>query len=113
MIRLFRSSPISHFFPNHPLVLNISQLREDERLEFRYDTHNNLVAIQKIKLCLFQEQMEATAETDIEPNISGRVFYNGASWKATVDTNVKIVTGQKVLVKARHNLTLLVIPAAY
>lgn len=112
MMRLFRSFPISHFFPNHPLVLNISQLREDERIEFKYDIHHNLIAIQKIKLSLLEEKIEATAETDIEPNSPGRVFYNGSSWKAIVDGNMKVVTGQKVVVKARHNLTLFVIPLA-
>ena len=111
MIKQFGFSPLRHVLPDRPLVLNVSQLREDERLEFKYDSHNNLVAIQKVKLSLFREQMEGTAETDIEPTVCGRVFYGGSSWKAVVDEDVKILAGQKVLVTARQNLTLLVVPA--
>ena len=41
------------------LTVDASRLREDERLEFKYDQHKNLISIQKIKLSLFREPMEA------------------------------------------------------
>lgn len=111
MFKLFKRSDINYEFGNQRFAINLSHLREDERLEFKYDKNNNLVAVQKVKLSLLEEPIEAVAETDIETNGVGRVFYQGTYWKAICDGD-KVLAGQKVLVKAKHNLTLLVIPSA-
>lgn len=111
MFSLRKKPQTNHSLGNQPLILNVTQLREDERIEFKYDRNNNLIAIQKIKLSLLEEPMEAVAETDIEANGSGRVFYQGSSWKA-LSEGEKIFAGEKLLVTAKHHLTLLVIPAA-
>ena len=97
---------------NRQLVLDASKLREDERLEFKYDYQKNLIAIQKIKLAVAAEPMEAIAQTDITPGFFGRVIYQGDSWKARSDGEQTIAKDQKVLVVAQHGLTLIVTPAA-
>lgn len=84
-------------------------LREDERLELIYDQDKKLRAIQKIRLSQVCGSMEGKAETDIVPMGRGRVWFQGALWKAHSDSSSAIIAGQRILVKARHNLTLLVI----
>lgn len=112
MFRFFRTLD-SLFYPvgDRLFVLDVSRLQENERLQFKYDHNKKLVAIQKIKLSLFGEPMEAIAETDILPGAFGRVYYQGRSWKACCEEQIKITTGQPVLVIAKHELTLLIIPA--
>jgi hypothetical protein len=112
MLKLFRrGNRTVCLSENQSCFLDISSLRDDERLEFRYDQHQNLVAIQKIRLALLDIPMTATAATDIEPGQIGQVFYQGSYWSARCDDNTKIQAGQSVLVIARHDLILLVIPA--
>ncbi|MFB2938289.1 NfeD family protein [Aerosakkonemataceae cyanobacterium BLCC-F154] len=96
---------------HEPIVFDVSRLRDDERLEFKYDHNHQLIAVQKIKLSLFKEPIEGLAETDIPAGGSGRIFYQGTSWKARSEAEVPISAGQIVLVKARYELTLFVVPA--
>jgi hypothetical protein len=95
---------------NGALVIDASRLKENERLEFKYAQNGYLIAIQKITVSPFDKGMDGKAETDIEPGGIGRTFYKGRSWMACNDGESKILTGQKVLVMARRDLTLLVIP---
>jgi hypothetical protein len=94
------------------LVIDASRLKLDERLEFKYDQHHNLIAIQKIKLSLFRERQEGRAETAIPPGGLGRVAYAGTSWKAYCDGDSKIEAGQQVLVMGRQDSVTLVVIAA-
>jgi len=112
MFKFFKNLD-SLFYPvgDRFFVLDVSRLQENERLQFKYDHTEKLIAIQKIKLSLFGEPMEAIAETEISPGGFGRVFYQGRSWKARCEEQIKINIGQTVLVTAKHELTLLVIPA--
>ena len=96
---------------DRPFAFDLRHLREDERLEFKYDQSGRLIAVQKIKLTLFHNPIEGRAETDILPGRFGRVFYSGTSWRAKCDEEMKISAGQTVLVIARQDLTLLVLPA--
>ncbi|MCY6494564.1 NfeD family protein [Leptolyngbya sp. GGD] len=92
-------------------VLDVSALREDERLEFKYDHHQNLVAIHKIHVSLLNVPQEAEAETDIEAGKIGRVFFEGKSWGARCEQDTKVLAGQPVLVTGwRDLLTVMVIP---
>ncbi|XWK89096.1 MAG: NfeD family protein [Phormidium sp.] len=112
MNKLFIKSAHGNNSTEHePIVFDVSRLRDDERLEFKYDHNNQLIAVQKIKLSLLKEPIEGLAETDIPAGGSGRIFYQGSSWKARSEADVPIITGQIVLVKARYELTLFVVPA--
>ncbi|MGA9379631.1 MAG: NfeD family protein [Phormidium sp.] len=112
MNKLFgKANQVKNYLEHEPIVFDVSRLRDDERLEFKYDHNHQLVAVQKIKLSLFKEAIEGSAETDIPAGSSGRIFYQGSSWKARSDAEVPIIAGQIVLVKARYELTLFVVPA--
>lgn len=112
MNKLFRKADRRNNSSEHePIVFDVSRLRDDERLEFKYDHNQQLVAVQKIKLSLFKEPIEGLAETEIPAGGSGRIFYQGTSWKARSEAEVPIIAGQIVLVKARYELTLFVVPA--
>lgn len=112
MFRFFKTLD-TLFYPvgDRLFVLDVSRLQENERLQFKYDRNKKLVAIQKVKLSLFEEPMEGIAETEFSSAGFGRVFYQGISWKAYCEERTKIATGELVLVIAKHELTLLVIPA--
>lgn len=102
----------SYAVADRPFVIDVSRLKEDERLEFKYDQHRNLIAIQKVKLSLFRQKKEGRAETEIPPGGFGRVTYSGTSWKAYCDGDSKIEAGQPVLVMGRlDSVTLIVIAA--
>jgi len=96
----------------HPrsIVLDVSRLKEDERIEFKYDQNKTLIAIQKVKLSLFQQPIRAIAETEILPADFGRVFFQGSSWKAQSESEFAISKGQSVLVTSQHGITLIVNP---
>jgi hypothetical protein len=96
---------------NGALVIDASRLKDNERLELKYAQNGCLIAIQKIKVSLFDKEMGGEAETDIEPGGIGRVSYKGSSWRACSDGETKILAGQNVLVMARRDLTLLVVPS--
>jgi hypothetical protein len=95
---------------NGALVIDASRLKDNERLELKYSQNGYLIAIQKIKVSLFDRGMDGKAETDIEPGSIGRVSYNGTSWMACNDGESKILASQRVVVMAQRDLTLLVIP---
>jgi len=112
MNKLFgKATQVKKISEHEPIVFDVSRLRDDERLEFKYDHNRQLIAVQKIKLLLFQESIEGFAETDIAAGGLGRIFYQGSSWKARSEAEVPIIAGQIVLVKARYELTVFVVPA--
>jgi NfeD-like C-terminal, partner-binding len=88
----------------------VVMLREDERLELIYDQDRKLRAIQKIRLSKVFGLAEGRSATNIPPLGEGYVWYKGSSWKARSDSLTVINAGQKIVVKARYNLTLLVMP---
>lgn len=94
------------------IVLDVSKLKDNERLEFQYDHNQKLIAVQKITLTNANKSMEARVEMDIQPGGYGRVMYQGNSWKAWSDYDGIIEKGSKVLVLGQHGITLLVTPSA-
>jgi hypothetical protein len=104
-----KAQSVSHFADHEPIIFDVSRLREDERLEFKYDHNHQLIAVQKVKISLFKEYTEGCAETDIDAGGLGRIFYQGSSWRARSEASVPIKVGQTVLVRARYELTLFVI----
>lgn len=53
----------------------------------KYDQNKKLLSIQrKMQLLPFEGSTEAGVETDIEPGIPGRVFYQGTYWRAYCDS---------------------------
>jgi hypothetical protein len=112
MYKSFKKAQAGNNFAEHePIIFDVSRLREDERLEFKYDHNHQLIAVQKVKVMLFTEGIEGVAETDIEAGGLGRIFYQGTSWKARSEAEISIKADQIVLVRARYELTLFVIPA--
>ncbi|MEB3309958.1 MAG: NfeD family protein [Snowella sp.] len=63
------------------------------------------------KLLEHQDAIEAEALTPISRGKSGRVLYEGNSWRAECqDQHITITTGQKVYVVSRKGNTLIVYP---
>jgi NfeD-like C-terminal, partner-binding len=105
-----RREQTNYSIKNGTLTIDASRLKDNERLELKYSQNGCLIAIQKIQVSLFDRDMDGKAETDIEPGDVGRVFSKGTSWMAYNDGEIKILADQKVLVIARRDLTLLVVP---
>lgn len=113
MFDLFwRKAVRSQTFGAAKFTLNIAHLALDERMDFQYDTNNNLISIQKVKLLFDSKSINAIAETDIPAGSYGRARWNGTSWKAHCQDSDSVIAGQTVLVKARRGITLLVVPVA-
>ena len=53
MNKLFVKADRGNSYSDHePIVFDVNWLRDDERLEFKYDPNHQLITVQKIKLTL-------------------------------------------------------------
>jgi len=95
---------------NRSLIVDASRLKDNERLEFKYDGRGNIIAVEKKILSAIAGPREAQAVTVIQPGGCGQVFFQGTYWRAKCDVSTRIEVGQTVWVKARQDLMLWVVP---
>lgn len=88
-----------------------SRLSNQEYIEITRYSNGERVSVEIISLPQ-STKLTAKAESDILPEQTGRVSYQGTSWQAYCCGTTKIAKGEQVIVLERKSLTLYVVAAS-
>ncbi len=88
--------------------MNILSFPASDTLPNRPTARRRAAAVPKS--CLKYSDNIAVVEREILPSYKGRVKYQGISWLAQCERNIAFRPGDRVLVVARRNITLIVEP---